>query len=95
MDFEEINPDDFSNFKPGYVFPHVKIEQLLTVVGGGSTAGTAYKSEVLKLAGWKHDSLIGYAKHPEVAAEAFNKLRDIIAKTQDKEEILAILSGAG
>ena len=92
MDFDEINTDDFSSFKPGHVYPHVKIEQLLTVIGGGSTAGTAYKSEILKLAGWRYDPIIGYAKHPETAAEVFNKLRGIISETQDKDEIQAKLS---
>jgi len=92
MEFELVNADNFTSFKPGHVFPHVKIERLLTNIGGGSTVGAEYKQQILKLAGWKYDPIIGYAKHPEVAALAFNKLREIIAETQDKDEILSKLS---
>jgi len=92
MEFESSNASDFTDFKPGHVFPHVIMEKMLTKIGGGSTPGTEYKQKVLKLAGWKYDPIIGYAKHAEIAAQTFNRLREIIQITQDKNEILNKLS---
>lgn len=92
MEIEPIVANDFTTFTPGRVAPHVKLEQLLTQLGGGGTQGNAYKHQVLKLAGWKYDAIIGYAKHPDTAAVAFNRVRDVVQTTQDKDEILNRLS---
>jgi len=93
MDFEQIIAEDFTSFKPGVVATHVKIEQLLSNIGGGGTKGNEFKSMVMKMAGYKYDPIIGYAKHPEAAAEAFNKIRSIISETQDKDALLQKLGG--
>lgn len=92
MEIEPIVANDFTSFTPGRVCPHIKLEQFLTQLGGGSTQGNTYKHQVLKLAGWKYDPIIGYAKHPDAAALAFNKVRDLVLVTQDKDELLAKLS---
>lgn len=92
VEFEPIITNDFTTFTPGRIAPHIKLEQFLTALGGGSTLGSNYKHHVLKLAGWKYDSIIGYAKHPDLASEAFNKVRSVLIETQDKDEIVKRLS---
>lgn len=92
MELEPVKSEDFTSFTPGVVATHVKIEQLLTQIGGGGTEGSNFKNQVLNKAGWNHDSLVGYAKHPDAAADAFNKIRDVITQTQEKEELLSQLS---
>ena len=88
MEFDQIIADDFTSFTPGKIATHVKIEQLLTKMGGGGNDGSEYKTQALKLAGWKYDPIIGFAKHPEAAASAFNNIRTVIVQTQDKDELL-------
>jgi hypothetical protein len=92
MEIDPIVTNDFTTFTPGRIAPHVKLEQLLTQIGGGSAEGSAYKQQVLKLAGWKYNPIIGYAKHPDTAALAFNRVRDIILATQARDEIVTRLS---
>lgn len=94
MHFDPVVATDFTSFKPGQVATHVRIEQLLTTIGGGGTDGAEFKKKILKLAGWKYDPIIGFAKHPETAAQAFNKVRELLAQTQDKSSLLAKLGGA-
>jgi len=93
MEFDQVIADDFTSFKPGVVATHVKIEQLLTNIGGGGTHGTEFKNQAMKMAGYKYNPIIGYAKHPDAAAEAFNRIRDVISETQEKDTLLARLSG--
>ena len=88
MEFSEIKPEDFTSFTPGKVAAYIEIEQLLSKIGGGGNDGTTYKKAAMKAAGWKYDGLTGYAKNPEMAAMAFNKIRVALMETQDKEEIL-------
>lgn len=91
MQFDEIASEDFTSFKPGVVMPHVQIEQALAKIGGGGTAGTEFKNTVIKKAGWKYDPIIGYAKNPPLASEAFNKVRALLSQTEDKDELLSKL----
>jgi len=93
MEFNQVVADDFTSFKPGVVATHVKLEQLLTNIGGGGTAGTEYKNQAMKAAGYKYDPIIGYAKHPDAAADAFNKIRSVVSETQDKDALLEKLAG--
>ncbi len=88
MEFDPVAADDFTSFKPGVVATRVKLEQLLTNIGGGGTGGTDFKNQALKMAGYKYDPIIGYAKHPDAAAEAFNKIRTAITETQEKDALL-------
>ena len=89
VEFCEIKPDDFTSFTPGKVATYIEIEQLLNKIGGGGNSGMAYKKAALKAAGWKYDGLTGYAKNPEMAAAAFNKIRLVLTETQDKDEIIS------
>jgi hypothetical protein len=91
MEFDQVVADDFTSFTPGKVATHVKIEQLLTKMGGGGNDGSDYKTQALKLAGWKYDPIIGFAKYPDTAANAFNNIRTIIIQTQNKDDLLSKL----
>lgn len=88
MEFDEITPEDFTSFTPGKVAAYIEVEQLLNKIGGGGNDGTAFKKAAMKAAGWKYDGLTGYAKNPEMAAMAFNKIRLALQETQDKDELL-------
>lgn len=93
MQFDPVVTTDFTSFKPGHVATHVKIEQLLTKIGGGGTEGAEFKRQILKLAGWKYDPIIGFAKHPETAAQTFNKVRELLSQTEEKNALLSKLGG--
>jgi len=54
MELENIVVEDFSSFQPGRVAPHVKIEQLLTQVGGGGSDGIKFTKRIIKAAGWRY-----------------------------------------
>ena len=88
MTFEPIQAKDFSSFTPGKVATYIQIEQRLQDIGGGGQVGMEYKQQVLKQAGWKYDRLTGYAKNPELAAQAFNRVREAMTDCQDKEQLL-------
>lgn len=92
MEFDQIIADDFTNFKPGVVATHIKLEQLLTNIGGGGTEGTLFKNQAIKAAGYKYDPIVGYAKDPDAATEAFNKIRAVMIQTQDKDALLEKLA---
>jgi len=94
MEFENIVVEDFSTFQPGRIAPHVKIEQLLTQIGGGGTDGMKFKKRILKAAGWSYPSIHGYAKNPEQAVAAFNHVRDVINGLEDNAEMVAKLEAA-
>ncbi len=94
MELDNIVVADFSTFQPGRVAPHIKIEQLLTQVGGGGSNGMVFTKRILKAAGWSYPSIHGYAKNPEQAAAAFNSIRDIINGLEDKVEMAAKLEAA-
>lgn len=91
MEFVEIKSEDFTSFTPGKVAAYIQIEQLLNQIGGGGTAGMAFKKAAIKAAGWKYDGLTGYAKNPDMAAAAFNKVRQALKETQDKDALLSRL----
>ena len=88
MEFDEVVAEDFTSFKPGVVATHIKIEQTLSDIAGGGTKGAEFKREALKLAGWKYGPLTGYAKNPQLAAEAFNTVRELLGSTQDKDALV-------
>lgn len=86
-EFKEVSPDDFLTFsreQPSYV----AIEQALIELGGGGNKGVEYKKSALTAAGWKYGKLVSYGAHASTAAEAFNKIRDALAQTDDGDEVL-------
>ena len=89
--FEEVKAEDFMKIG-GEPPPHRKIEQVLLDMGGAGKHGAEFKFTALKAAGWKYDRLTGYAKNPDLAAEVFNKLREALAETNDKDRLLELLA---
>lgn len=87
MSVKEVQANDFLTFSRETP-AHVLIEQMLIDVGGGGTKGVEFKKEVMTAAGWKYGKLVSYGAHPEVAADAFNRIRGLLEKTQDAEQLL-------
>lgn len=85
--FNEVQPEDFSKITLDRL-PHQEIESTIIRIGGGGVAGMKYKDEVLAAAGWKIERLRTYAGNPELAAEAFNRIREVLADTDDRDEIM-------
>lgn len=83
-EFPEVSAADFSKITIERL-PHQNIENALIAMGGGGVVGMKFKNETLKRAGWKGDRLTSYAKKPEDAAKAFNKIRKAMTKTDDSE----------
>jgi len=88
---QPIMPEEFTSFKPGVKPAYSQIEEMLIEMGGRGVAGNSFKKEILTKAGWKYGALISYGAHPETAAAIFNKIRELLAKTQVKEEFLSLL----
>jgi hypothetical protein len=89
--FDEVKEEDFTTIG-GAPPPHLKIEQALLQVGGAGKAGADFKAKALKAAGWKYDRMTGYAKNPELAALAFNRIREALAATDDRTQLLEMLN---
>lgn len=84
--FSVVQPEDFMKIggdKPS----HLLIEETLIKMGGGGTNGGTFKKEVLKMAGWTGGPLTTYASRSEVAAEAFNRVRELLATASSADEL--------
>jgi hypothetical protein len=90
--YREVSADDFSKITTDPL-PHQEIERAIIHIGGGGVAGIQYKTEVLTKAGWSTDKLRTYISKPDQAAEIFNRIRLVLEQTEDKNELLARLSG--
>jgi len=88
--FAEVSVEDFSKITMDRL-PHQEIETALITMGGGGVRGTEFKTDMLKRAGWTGNALTSFAKRPEVAAEAFNRVRLAIAETEDPDKLRSIL----
>lgn len=88
-EYPEVNADDFSKITIDRL-PHQDIENALIAMGGGGVSGMSFKNDTLKRAGWTGNALTSFAKRPDVAAEAFNKVRAAFAKTDDPELLWAM-----
>lgn len=73
-------------------FPHVLIEQALLEMGGSGPDGMAFRKKALAAAGWPHDGLVPFAKYPEQAAAAFNRVGQALDGGADAASLLAVLS---
>ncbi|MDH5546442.1 MAG: hypothetical protein OEZ43_12680 [Gammaproteobacteria bacterium] len=91
MQLAVINPEDFSKITTERL-PHQEIESKLILIGGGGVEGTAFKNKLVKAAGWNKLRLSTYAGNPELAASAFNKIREALAQTENAEELLRLVS---
>jgi len=88
--FAEVSADDFSKITLDPL-PHQAIETALTTMGGGGSHGVDYKLEMLKMAGWKGNKLTSFAKDPEGASKAFNKIRKALKKTDNADDLRNLL----
>lgn len=90
MPMKEVQAQDFMTFSRETP-AHVLIEQQLIDMGGGGNKGVEFKKEVMTAAGWKYGKLVSYGAHPEVAADAFNRIRGLLEKARSADELLAQL----
>jgi hypothetical protein len=84
--FEVVKPEDFMKIggdKPS----HLLIEETLINMGGKGVTGGNFKKEVLKMAGWTGGALTTYASRSEVAASAFNRVREALETAEDAESL--------
>ncbi len=84
--YPEVQPEDFMKIggdKP----PHLLIENALISLGGKSGNGGAFKKEALKRAGWNGGALTTYASRSQLAAEAFNRIREVIDGVESADEL--------
>lgn len=87
-EFKEVSPDDFLTFsreQPSYV----AIEQTLIEIGGGGNQGVEFKKEALSAAGWSYGKLVSYGAHAGKAADAFNKIREALAASDNSDDVLS------
>ena len=73
-------------------FPHVLIEQALLEMGGSGPDGMAFRKKALAAAGWPHDGLVPFAKYPDQAAEAFNRIRLVLEGGANAANLLQVLA---
>jgi len=91
IEFKEGDAKDFMTFSKEPP-PHSLMEGHIIEIGGGGKRGVDFKHKVLKMAGWKHHALTSYGAYADDAVVAFNRLRIVLSKTNDKNEILNRLS---
>ncbi len=91
MEFQESRAEHFTSISREPP-PHVLIERALIQIAGDGDAAK-FRNEVLAAAGWKHSNLISFGKYPDQAASAFNRIRAVLAQTQDKGAVMASLGG--
>lgn len=93
-EYTEILPEDFTKIT-AQKLPHQEIEMALMAIGSsgsGSGSGTEFKNNLLKAAGWKKMRLSTYAGDPDMAADAFNKVRIALSQTDNPEELMVLVS---
>jgi hypothetical protein len=86
-EFPEVQAEDFSKITIDRL-PHQQIEMALIAIGGGGVRGTQFKTDAVRAAGWNSERLATYAGKPDKAAAAFNKLRAVLAQTDDMGQIM-------
>lgn len=85
-EFTEVQADDFSKITVDRL-PHQEIEMALIGIGGGGVKGIEFKTEIVKAAGWNRERLSTYSGNPDLAAEAFNRIRELLVETEDADEL--------
>ena len=92
--YAEVKPEDFSKISRERL-PHQEIESALILIGGGGVKGTQYKISVIREAGWNKGTTIGYAHSADVAANAFNRVRQVLVQTDDPDQLLEQIKQSG
>lgn len=91
-EFPLIKPEDFTTITTERL-PHQEVEMAIMAIGKkGVSGGTDFKYKLLKAAGWKKMRLSTYAGDPDMAADAFNKIRVALAQTDDPDRLLELVS---
>ena len=90
-EFKEVTTDEFSRIG-GEPPEHRKIEAALVNIGGKGVHGNNFKREALKAAGWNYGKMTSYGSKPDAAARAFNRLREVLSRVEDKDAVLAALA---
>ncbi|GAB3260372.1 hypothetical protein [Chitinimonas naiadis] len=88
MQFDEVQAEHFSTLSRN-PFPHVLIDRALMQLGGENSG--PYRNSVMAAAGWGHSNLIPFSKYPAEACAAFNRIRAVLAETEDPQAVLAAL----
>ena len=92
--YAEVKAEDFSKFTQERL-PHQEIETALIAIGGSGVKGTQYKISAIREAGWDKGITISYARNAELAAQAFNRVRDALAHTDDPDQLLEKIKQGG
>lgn len=92
-EFPEVQAEDFSKITIQRL-PHQEIEMALIQIGGGGVRGTQFKTDAVRAAGWNGERLSTYAGKPDMAAQAFNRLRNILAETDDMAQVMERLKAS-
>jgi hypothetical protein len=88
--YGKVEANDFLTFTPGTP-THIQIETALIELGGGAKKGIEFKWEALHAAGWKYKELTSYGAYADLAASAFNKLRDALHNSSNSEQVIEFL----
>lgn len=91
MSFDEVQVDDFSKIGGGRA-SFLLIEDALIEIGGQGVNGTNFKTDALRAAGWSYGKLTTYASKAEKAVVAFNKVRMALSQSDDKDEVLKLIT---
>ena len=91
MEFDEVRPEHFSSISRT-PFPHVLIDRALQEIAGSNKDPALFRKEALAAAGWKYDGLTPFGKFPAEACVAFNRLREVLAHTEEADAVLAELA---
>ena len=91
MGYEFGTVDEADFMKIGEKPEFMKIEEALVLIGGGGVVGTEFKTELVKKSGWRYPKLTSYGKDPTLAAQVFNKIKQALTKTEEKEKLLTLI----
>ncbi len=91
MQFDEVMPQHFITLSRT-PYPHILIDHALLQLAGGGSEASQFRLQVLAAAGWKHHAVTPMAKYPAEASVVYNRVRDVLALTQDPQQILEELA---
>jgi len=89
MGYEFGTVDEADFMKIGEKPEFMKIEEALVTIGGGGVEGTSFKNDLVKKSGWRYPQLTSYGKDPTLAAQVFNKIKQALTETDDKDQLLS------
>ncbi|GGY17533.1 hypothetical protein [Paludibacterium paludis] len=87
MQFDEVLPQHFITLSRD-PYPHILIDTALLQLAGGGAEASQFRLQVLAAAGWRHHAVTPLAKYPAEASVVYNRIRGVLAVTQDPQAIL-------